>query len=151
MPKTRKPKLSEIRSQTRRLYRLEEEFFRGEPLFPMSTLRKVAKRIWKKSGRSVSSMPKISAGRGDPYNGRLYSYFDGEKIVLARNERKKFVLAHELAHALGHDLHDLPFVRGYLRTVSRCHPEKTIRRLVSAALEHGVLPSLSAARVPYRR
>lgn len=104
-------KLAKRRVDTRRLYRFEEEELRGRPLLPISLLRRLARRIWKKSARR--KMPQVVAGRGDLYNGRLYSYYDGDRIVLARNERRKFVLIHEIVHALGNDNHDKCFVKKY--------------------------------------
>lgn len=109
--KKQKNTLAKRRSDTRKLYRFEEKILRGQPVLPIGQLRKIGTRIWAKHGKGAA--PEIVAGRGDFYNGRLYSYYDGDKIVLARNERRKFVLVHEMVHALGHDHHDERFVRKY--------------------------------------
>lgn len=109
-------------TNTRRLYRFEAEWFYGQPLLPMKDLQKVAQKIWKEAGRSghylfdkVMPMPAVIAGKGTRYNGRYYSYYDPDsnKIVLARNERKMFVLIHEMVHALGFNDHDEKFVDKY--------------------------------------
>jgi hypothetical protein len=114
------------RIQTRKLYRFEEERLGGKPVLKMKTLRKLGRRVWKKHG-GRRKLPPIVAGRGDLYNGRLYSYYDGEKIVLARNERRKFVLIHELTHALGCDDHDRKFIQRYCRLL-RLHDPSIQRK-----------------------
>lgn len=110
-------KSTKRRVDTRRLYRFEEEELRGRPILPIANLRALARRIWKKFGKK--KLPPVVAGRGDFYNGRLYSYYDGDRIVLARNERRKFVLIHEIVHALGHDNHDRRFVEQYCSLLRR--------------------------------
>jgi hypothetical protein len=87
----------------------------------MASVHALARSIWKLSAPDGKPLPKIVAGRGDRYNGRLYSYYDGEKIVLARNERKKFVLIHELVHALGFGYHNSRFVEKYFELLVRFH------------------------------
>lgn len=108
---------------TRRLYKFEEEWFRGEPNLPMNRLQDLAYDIWCYAGphfhnfldktKPAKPIPAVVAGKGTRYNGRYYSYYDGERVVLARNERKKFVLIHEMVHALGYDDHDEAFVEKY--------------------------------------
>lgn len=102
-------------TDTRRLYKFEKEWFRGEADVSMKTLQDLAKAIWKEElpWNSNKPIPKVVAGKGTKYNGRYYSYYDGERIVIARSERKKFVLVHEMVHALGHDDHDEDFVEQY--------------------------------------
>lgn len=105
---------------TRRLYKFEKEWFRGEPNLPMKVLQELAYDIWKEAGYTghyygdkVKPLPAVVAGNGTRYNGRYYSYCDGERVELARSERKKFVLIHEMVHALGYDDHDEAFVDKY--------------------------------------
>lgn len=108
------------RQDTRRLYKFEKEWFRGEPNLPMKVLQELANDIWKEAGYTgyylgdkVKPMPAVVAGKGTKYNGRYYSYCDGKRVELARSERKKFVLIHEMVHALGYDDHDEEFVDKY--------------------------------------
>ena len=98
---------------TRRLYKFEKEWFRGEPNLPIKALQELAYDIWKEAGYTgyyhgdkVRPMPTVVAGKGTRYNGRYYSYCDGERVELARGERKKFVLIQEMVHALGYGDHD---------------------------------------------
>lgn len=128
--------LAKRRNDTRRLYRFEEESLRAKPILPMATLIKTANRIWEKDGRG--DLPPIVAGRGDFYNGRLYSYYDGEKIVLARNERRKFVLIHEIVHALGHDNHDAAFVNKYHKLLQKY--DRTVNRPTLQSLRQLACP-----------
>ena len=107
-------------ANTRRLYKLEREYFRGEPELPMKTLQDLAYKIWEEEGYTgkyygtkAKPIPPVVSGKGTKYNGRYYSYFDGQKIELARTERKKYVLIHEMVHALGYDKHDRKFVEKY--------------------------------------
>ena len=89
----------------------------------MNRLQDLAYDIWCYAGphfhnfldktKPAKPIPAVVAGKGTRYNGRYYSYYDGERIVLARNERKKFVLIHEMVHALGYDDHDEAFVEKY--------------------------------------
>lgn len=103
---------------TRRLYAWEARTFRGRPCVSIATLRRLAQRVWRDL-KINRPLPQIVAGRGTPYNGRLYSYYDGVKIVLARNERQVHVLLHELTHAMGYDDHDQRFVKQYLMLLNR--------------------------------
>lgn len=97
---------------TRAVYAWEMHTFRGAKREPIARLRRLAQRVWRDQ-RTRKPLPEIVAGRGTPYHGRLYSYYDGTRIVLARNERQVFVLLHELTHALGHEDHDSRFRRQY--------------------------------------
>lgn len=103
---------------TRRVYTWEATTFRGSREMSMPTLRRLARRVWSDLGVR-RPLPKIVAGRGTPYHGRLYSYYDDTQIVLARNERRAFVLLHELTHALGHDDHDVRFYVQYVALLHR--------------------------------
>ena len=100
--------------ETRQVYAWEMQTFRGAPRVSIHTLRRLARRVWTDL-HVRTPLPEIVAGRGTPYHGRLYSYYDGTRIVLARNERQAFVLLHELTHALGHEDHDASFRRQYRR------------------------------------
>lgn len=112
-----KNSVAKRRNDTRKLYRFEGERFRGQPLRTIKELRRLGRKIWSTCGKG--QIPPIVAGRGDLYNGRLYSYYDGLRIVLARNERRKYVLIHEMVHALGHDDHDAKFVKKYQNLLKR--------------------------------
>jgi hypothetical protein len=101
---------------TRRLYAFEANYFWGTEatrLMPMADLKTLAAKIWKKYGRG--DMPVISAGPGTPHGNKLYSYSQGGYIQLARSQRNKLVLIHELIHELGYDEHDAGFVKLYLQ------------------------------------
>lgn len=102
------------RIDTRRVYAWEMQTFRGAPRVSIHTLRRLARRVWA-TCRPTAPLPQIVAGQGTRYHGRWYSYYDGTRIVLARNERQVFVLLHELTHALGYDDHDAAFLRQYHR------------------------------------
>jgi hypothetical protein len=103
---------------TRRIYKFEKEYFRGEPLMPMKTLQALAQKIWEWEGKE-EPLPRVVSGKGTKYNGRYYSYFDGEKIELARSERNKVVLIHEMVHALGYDDHDADFTMKYFELLEQ--------------------------------
>ena len=129
---------------TRRLYKFEKEWFRGEPNLPMKVLQELAYDIWKEAGHAgyyygdkVKPLPAVVAGNGTRYNGRYYSYCDGERVELARSERKKFVLIHEMVHALGYDDHDEAFVEKYFELLD--HYKVCSRRtLTQIGVEYGL-------------
>ena len=129
---------------TRRLYKFEKEWFRGEPNLRMKVLQDLAYDIWKEAGYTghyyfdkVRPMPTVVAGKGTKYNGRYYSYCDGERVELARSERKKFVLIHEMVHALGYDDHDEDFVDKYFELLD--HYKVCDRRtLLQIGVEYGI-------------
>ena len=129
---------------TRRLYKFEKEWFRGEPNLPIKALQELAYDIWKEAGYTgyyhgdkVRPMPTVVAGKGTKYNGRYYSYCDGERVELARNERKKFVLIHEMVHALGYGDHDEAFVDKYFELLD--HYKVCDRRtLLQVGIEYGI-------------
>lgn len=136
--------LAKRRRDTRRLYKFEAEWFRGEPSLPMNVLQELAHDIWKEAGHTghyhgdkVKPMPAVVAGKGTKYNGRYYSYCDGERIVLARNERKKFVLIHEMVHALGYDDHDEEFVDKYFELLDY-YKVCSMRDLLYAGIQYGL-------------
>ena len=129
---------------TRRLYKFEKEWFRGEPNLSIKVLQELAYDIWKEAGYTghyhgdeVKPMPTVVAGKGTKYNGRYYSYCDGERVELARSERKKFVLIHEMVHALGYDDHDEDFVDKYFELLD--HYKVCDRRtLLQIGVEYGI-------------
>lgn len=91
-------KLTESRAATL-IYYLEDHCsdFRS-PQQSIHDLRRLAARVFREHG--VQPIP-ITAGRGLPHRGRLFSYFDWgyePRIVLARSQRTRAVLLHELAH-----------------------------------------------------
>lgn len=112
---------------TRHVYSWEATAFSGAKQLRMDTLRRLTRRIWKDAGRT-DPLPKVIAGRGTLYHGRLYSYYEDGLIVLARNQRQSFVLIHELVHALGYDDHDAPFQRRY-RDLLRRYLPREMRRI----------------------
>ena len=103
---------------TRRIYKFEKEYFRGEPSMPMKYLQELAQKIWDSEGKE-EPLPRVVSGKGTKYNGRYYSYFDGEKVELARSERKRTVLIHEMVHALGYDDHDSEFACKYFELLEQ--------------------------------
>jgi len=88
-------------ADTRRVYRIEESWAKEE--WPMAKLRALANRIWQKEAPAnwKKFPPRIVAGRGMMYNGRLLSYCLGRSYIeLTRTQRDPKVLIHELTHAL---------------------------------------------------
>ena len=129
---------------TRRLYKFEKEWLGGEPNLPMKTLQELAYDIWKEAGYTgyyhgdkVRPMPTVVAGKGTRYNGRYYSYCDGERVELARGERKKFVLIHEMVHALGYGDHDEDFVDKYFELLDY-YKVCDRRTLIMIGMEYGL-------------
>jgi len=129
---------------TRRLYKFEKEWFRGEPNLPMKVLQELARDIWKEAGYAghyygdkVKRMPAVVAGKGTKYSGRYYSYCDGRRVELARSERKKFVLIHEMVHALGYDDHDEDFVDKYFELLDY-YKVCDRRTLLQIGVEYGL-------------
>jgi hypothetical protein len=103
---------------TRKIYKFEREYFWGEPSLPMKMLQDLANRIWESEGKE-EPLPRVVSGKGTKYSGRYFSYFDGEKIELARSERKRTVLIHEMVHALGYDKHDDGFACKYFELLEQ--------------------------------
>lgn len=124
---------------TRRLYHFEEVYFRGQPTKPIATLRKLGERIWQAKSKKRHKCIPIIAGQGFWHLGRYYSYCDGSKIVLARNERKTFVLIHEMTHALGYDYHDKSFVKAYLQLLIEYDKSINKHRITKEARKHKIL------------
>jgi len=110
-------------SDTRWLYRVEDEMFRyngpANAERSMAFLRALARRVWRACGNG-RALPSINAGAGLRWQGRLTSYCAGfTEIVLARHHRNIVVLLHELTHALGPCLHGPKFIRVYFPLLQR--------------------------------
>ena len=99
---------------TRRMYAWEGKWVPKEPTAPMVELQRLAARIWRENTRRRDRCPAVVAGRGLMQAGRLVSYCLGRcRIVLARNQRTRHVLIHEMAHALGPETHGSRFQNRY--------------------------------------
>jgi predicted metal-dependent hydrolase len=106
---------------TRRLYRNECELI--EKIWHMRrprglrSLQHKLDLLWKHHGGKSNRKPQLRFGPGTPYHGRCLSYTmdtrPGQVIELAPGERNFYVLAHELAHALGPSQHGIRFAKIY--------------------------------------
>jgi hypothetical protein len=86
-------------TDTRHVYRIEDTWQHEE--WPIDKLRELAHRVWRREAHKSWRVPKIVAGRGTKYGGRLLSYCIGRSYIeLSRQQRDPKVLLHELAHAL---------------------------------------------------
>ena len=109
-------------AQTRRLYSFEVTRLSDRKLRrirSIGALRAFARRIWEhENTKRREKMPEIVAGTGIK-QGRVYlSYCEGRRrIVLARHERNRRILAHELVHALGYSTHGTGFCRRYFSII----------------------------------
>ena len=127
--------------KTRRVYAFEETLFHNTPhtkLCRMKTLRRVAARVWAIHGKG-KKMPQIVAGRGFPQGGRLLSYCQGTRIVLARNQREKITLIHELIHAMGFGYHNHAFVNKYLTVLEQVVNIPREQLKFTAIVQHQVM------------
>lgn len=125
---------------TRRLYAFEAEYFWGTEasrVRPMAELKAIAEQVWAKYGKG-KPMPRIAAGPGTPHGKKLYSYSQGDYIQLARNQRNKLVLVHELIHELGYDEHDAGFIKIYLPILAEVL-ELDPKELYDAAREYKLI------------
>lgn len=92
---------------------------------PMAELQALAARVWADYGRSHELY--VRADTGTSHCGKKVSYcqtggIEGRRyadIVLARHERRPYVLLHEMAHALGNHNHGPRFVRCYVQLLVR--------------------------------
>lgn len=116
--------------QTRRVYDAEEEILSRylNRRLKMPVLKSLASWIAFNSGAEVvraGRFPVVVAGRGLKDPGGYSSYCEtwpkrmrrAPRIVLARHQRTRKYLIHELAHALGpfgEELHGRAFMRRYL-------------------------------------
>jgi hypothetical protein len=113
---------------TRRLYQLETTLYTNQTFRQitqqrtLSTLRRLAKFIWKKERRSINTLPIIQFGKGTPHCGEYYSWCDGDTIELAPKQRDILTLTHELVHAMGYDFHDKYFVERQRKLLMRYSP-----------------------------
>lgn len=100
-------------SDTRWLYRLEDETFRFNRFAnterSMDYLRRFANRVWRSVGTS-RQIPTIRSVDGGTSWCQGYS-----QIRLCRGHRNILVLLHELTHALGPCVHGPRFVKLYFR------------------------------------
>ena len=87
---------------------------------PMAELQMLAARIWAERKREGELY--VRANTGTSHDGKKISYCETGRvengyayadIVLARHERRPYVLLHEMAHALGHHQHGPSFVHCY--------------------------------------
>lgn len=126
--KARRTAALRIRNQraadTRRLYSFEVARLRDPSLNKLrriDALRAFAESVWlSEKPRNCSRMPQIVAGKGFYQSGRYLSYCEGRwRIVLARHERNRLVLLHELVHSLGYGTHGVRFRRRYLSILKR--------------------------------
>lgn len=105
--------------ETRKVYLFEERFL-SRKTRPIKMLRKLARRIWRENTRRRDRVPKVLAGRGVQYGKELRSFCEGRtKIVLARHQRTKAVLIHEIVHALGPVTHGKRFQRKFAELLWR--------------------------------
>lgn len=105
---------------TRKVYRFEQEIERGARRLPMRDLRALARRIWRENTGRRDRCPAVVAGRGLQFHGRLVSYCLGRsRVVLARNQRTRITLIHEVVHALGPETHGDRFQRRYADLIAR--------------------------------
>lgn len=122
-------------AETRRLYRFESIALPAISKFacadtPMAELRAFAVRVWR--AETTRKIPRIVAGAGDrpDPDATWYSYCNWPErdfIMLARHQRNRSVVLHELVHALGYGTHGRRFVRKYfslLATYARCDRAK---------------------------
>lgn len=109
-------------AETRALYAYEARAFRDPQLLqsrPIQELRRLATRVWiaHQSARRERP-PEIVAGAGYFQSGRYLSFCEGRRrIVLARHERNRLVLLHELTHALNFATHGAGFRKKYFEIV----------------------------------
>lgn len=105
---------------TRQVYAFEWELETGTPEAGIASLRRLARRIWRDNTLRRDRCPDVIAGRGMPFHGRLVSYCLGRsRIVLARNQRKRVTLVHEMVHALGAETHGKRFQNRYADLIAR--------------------------------
>lgn len=105
---------------TRKLYNWEAEWVKTPPLQPIAVLRRLGERIWRENTRRRDRCPVVVAGRGIEQGGNLLSYCEGRsRIVLARHQRERRTLIHEMAHALGPETHGHRFQERYADLLGR--------------------------------
>ena len=103
---------------TRRVYAFELHL--AGPNQPIRRLRALARRIWSAESKRRDRCPTIVAGRGTPLKTKLSSYCYGRsRIVLARNQRDRVTLIHEMVHALGCETHGDRFQRRYAELLGK--------------------------------
>lgn len=107
-------------ANTRMVYALDKALACGLPTAPMSELRSLGERIWRENSPWKARCPRIIAGKGMRHCGTWISYCEGRhKIVMARHERNRIILIHEMAHALTNWLHGVGFQNKYAELLAR--------------------------------
>lgn len=91
------------REATRKLYHFERRYI--EVVLagvdePMEDLQALAWAVWHDHTDHRRTLPDVVAGRGIPATGRFVSFQMGQRIELARHQRNRIVLLHEMAHWL---------------------------------------------------
>lgn len=106
---------------TQRVYLFESTLGLGEVEEPIAQLRALARRVWRAESGRRDRCPEVVAGRGYAWpSGGLSSYCEGRRrIVLARHQRCRKILLHELAHALGPTTHGRRFQDRYAHLLLR--------------------------------
>lgn len=134
---------------TRAVYRFERTCEHALPRAmraerPMAELQALAAKVWADYGRTHELY--VRADTGTSHCGKNVSYCQGGRdgegreyadIVLARHERRPFVVLHELAHALGNWNHGPRFVRCYIKLMVKYGGAKRAD-LVAMMAEAGV-------------
>ncbi len=110
-------------AETRLLYSFEVARLRDRELLKIRSigaLRRFAARVWElEKPKRPGPTPEIMAGTGTKQSGRYLSYCQGHRIVLARHERNRLVLLHELIHAVGFTTHGVGFRKRYFKVLHR--------------------------------
>lgn len=128
MTKLQRRRAAKRAAQTRKFYVFEDYGLTvPESLLvdqSMNSLRALARRVWREFADPRQRIPQIVSGRGDVSSGGVrLSYAIGgwkfHRIVLARHQRTRYVLMHELTHALGPIEHGRAFARLFGRLLER--------------------------------
>lgn len=133
---------------TRAVYRFERTCEHAFPTAivqdrPMAELQALAAKVWADYGRTHELY--VRADTGTSHCGKKVSYCqtgraEGRKyadVVLARHERRPYVLLHEMAHALGNPNHGPRFVRCYVQLLVK-YGGMNRKTLLAMMIEGGV-------------
>lgn len=105
---------------TRRVYMFEDVIDFGSPVVRIGTLRRLGQRIWRENTGRRDRCPSIVAGKGIWDGQRFVSYCYGRAdIIMARQQRTKLILIHEMTHALGPETHGKRFQNRYADLIAR--------------------------------
>jgi len=106
---------------TRNLYDFEDGFFNHKDYRYLlkqqskKVLLELAHTVWSNEHINIP-LPEIRFGKGIRHNnGEYVSWCNGPVIELAQGQRDVITLLHELAHAVGHYLHNHKFVGTYIK------------------------------------